>query len=90
MYYILSKLSSDYLANKSVAIQKSLEQLGFGPCYHMRTAMNQYPRDCAIWLEAFEAKYDGIGVFEKKQWDQLLGNYSVSIISHTMFWEANC
>ena len=44
----------------------------------MRTAMNQYPRDCAMWLEAFEAKYDGSGTFEKKQWDQLLGDYSVS------------
>lgn len=59
-------------------MQMALEQLGFGPCYHMRTAMNQYPRDCAMWLEAFRAKYDGVGRFEKQQWDQLLGNYSVS------------
>lgn len=47
----------------------------------MRTAMNQYPRDCAMWLEAFQAKYDGIGAFEREQWDQLLGNYSVSSIA---------
>ena len=64
-------------------MQKALEDLGYGKCYHMRTAMNQYPRDCAMWLEAFEAKYDGSGSFEKKQWDQLLGNYSVSIESRT-------
>ena len=44
----------------------------------MRTTMNEYPRDCAMWLEAFQAKYDGVGTFEKKQWDQLLGRYSVS------------
>ncbi len=62
-------------------MQMALEQLGFGPCYHMRTAMNQYPRDCAMWLEAFQAKYDGIGAFEREQWDQLLGNYSVSSIA---------
>ena len=67
------------LSNDLAAMQKALEELGFGPCYHMRTAMNQYPRDCAMWLEAFEAKYDGRHVFGKKQWDQLLGHYSVSI-----------
>ena len=59
-------------------MQKALEQLGFGPCYHMRTAVNEYPRDCSMWLEAFQAKYDGVGTFGKEQWDQLLGNYSVS------------
>lgn len=64
--------------NDRVAMQKALEQLGFGPCYHMRTTMNEYPRDCAMWLEAFQAKFDGVGTFEKEQWDQLLGNYSVS------------
>ena len=58
-------------------MQKALDQLGFGKCYHMRTAMNEYPRDCAMWLEAFEAKYDGKGSFGKRQWDQLLGHYSV-------------
>lgn len=72
-------IQSCYLSNTFAAMQKALEELGFGPCYHMRTAMNQYPRDCAMWLEAFEAKYDGRGTFEKKQWDQLLGNYSVSL-----------
>lgn len=59
-------------------MQKALEQLGLGPCYHMRTAMNEYPRDCAMWLEAFQATYDGVGTFEKDLCDQLLGNYSVS------------
>ena len=44
----------------------------------MRAAMNEYPRDCSMWLEAFQAKYDGVGTFEKEQWDQLLGRYSVS------------
>ena len=65
------------LANDCPAMQKALVQLGFGKCYHMRTAVNEYPRDCAMWLEAFKAKYDGIGTFGKMQWDQLLGNYSV-------------
>lgn len=60
-------------------MQKALEQLGFGPCYHMRTALSEHPRDCAMWLEAFQAKYDGVGTFERKEWDQLLGNHGVSL-----------
>lgn len=78
MIYTLTTKSC-FSTDHSIAIQKALEELGFGKCYHMRTAMNQYPRDCAMWLEAFEAKYDGSCNFEKKQWDQLLGSYSVSI-----------
>ena len=45
----------------------------------MRTAMNEYPRDCEMWLDAFKSKYDGEGkVFGREEWDQLLGNFSVS------------
>lgn len=41
--------------------------------------MNEFPRDCTMWLEALEAKYDGKGrPFERKQWDKLLGRYRVS------------
>ena len=74
----LSKYATWPWLTDGVAMQKALEQLGFGPCYHMRTTMNEYPRDCTMWIEAFQAKYDGVGKFEKEQWDQLLGNYSVS------------
>ena len=67
----------------SAAIQKALEQLGYGPCYHMRVAMNQYPRDCTMWVKALEAKFDGKGKpFERKEWDQLLGRYRVSNIPY--------
>ncbi|KAI4190722.1 MAG: hypothetical protein L6R41_000584 [Letrouitia leprolyta] len=59
------------------SIQKALEILGLGPCYHMRTAMNEFPRDCAMWMQAFEAKFDGKGQpFTRQQWDQLLARYS--------------
>ena len=47
----------------------------------MRTAMNEYPRDCEMWLEALKSKYDGEGkVFGKEEWDQLLGNFGVSTL----------
>lgn len=42
----------------------------------MRTTVNEYPRDCTMWMEAFQAKYDEVGKFGKEQWDQLLGSYS--------------
>ena len=64
------------------AIQKAPEQLGYGPCYHMRVAMNQYPRDCAMWKQALEAKYDRKGkLFGREEWDQLLGRYRVRRLS---------
>ena len=40
--------------------------------------MNEFPQDNVMWMEAFRAKYDGLGEFGRKEWDQLLGNYSVS------------
>ncbi|MCJ1350953.1 MAG: hypothetical protein MMC33_000935 [Icmadophila ericetorum] len=58
------------------SIQKALEGLGFGPCYHMRNCINQNPRDCEMWVEALKAKYDGVGIFGSEQWDQLLGDFS--------------
>ena len=62
-------------------MQKALEQLGFGPCYHMYTIWYENPRDCSMWLEAFKAKYDRVGTFGKEQWDQLLANHSVSLFT---------
>ena len=69
------------------AIQKALEILGFGPCYHMRVAMNEYPRDCAMWMRAFRAKYDHDGQFGRKEWDQLLARYSVGSVSTSISFQ---
>lgn len=44
--------------------------------------MNEYPRDNIMWMEAFNAKYDGSGKFEREEWDQLLGHYSVGLTSY--------
>ena len=63
-------------------MQKALEQLGFGQCYHMRTCMNEYPRDNVMWMEAFNAKYDDGRKFGRKEWDQLLAHYSVGLDYH--------
>ncbi|KAK5122261.1 hypothetical protein LTR85_004171 [Meristemomyces frigidus] len=37
--------------------------------------MNDNPRDAEMWIEAFQAKFEGKGrPFERKDWDQLLGH----------------
>ena len=59
-------------------MQKAVEELGFGKCYHMRVAMNERPRDCALWLEAFKLKYDDKGTVKREQFDQLLGDCRAS------------
>lgn len=32
------------------------------------------PPDCLMWHDALSAKYDGVGEFGRKEWDQLLGD----------------
>jgi hypothetical protein len=48
--------------------------LGYDHVYHMASCMNENPRDCEMWIRAFEAKYENKGEFTKEQWDQLLGH----------------
>ena len=48
--------------------------LGYDHVYHMASCMNENPKDCEMWIRAFEAKYEGKGEFGKEQWDQLLGH----------------
>jgi hypothetical protein len=48
--------------------------LGFDDCYHMMSASVENPADCRLWSQAFAAKYDGQGSFDRANWDQLLGH----------------
>ncbi|KAF3492329.1 uncharacterized protein GIQ15_01846 [Arthroderma uncinatum] len=48
--------------------------LGFEDTYHMVSCATENKSDCDIWLDALLAKYEGIGTFEKKDWDALLGH----------------
>ncbi|KAL8827164.1 MAG: hypothetical protein Q9170_007122 [Blastenia crenularia] len=58
----------------SEAMQAALEELGYGPCYHMQHCF-QNPTDCDMWREALEAKYHNKGhKYTRKDWDQLLGH----------------
>lgn len=59
-------------------MQKALQTLGY-KSYHMIEG-RQTPKGFDHWLEALKAKYAGEGKpYQRAEFDQLLGNYSVSI-----------
>lgn len=63
------------------SIRAALFDLGYADVYHMTSALMQNPRDTEMWIEAFEAKFEGKGKsFVKDDWDQLLGHYMVSLV----------
>jgi hypothetical protein len=43
----------------------------------MMSASMENPPDCLMWHDALRAKYDGVGEFGRKEWDQLLGECQV-------------
>jgi len=50
-------------------------QLGYKDCYHFASTLQENPRDAALWVEAMNAKFKGIGnPYGKEQWDALLGH----------------
>jgi len=59
------------------SLKRALQILGYEDTYHMANCSGKYPRDCEMWIEALEAKYDGKGTFGLEQWDQLLGHCMV-------------
>ncbi|EEP81122.1 conserved hypothetical protein [Uncinocarpus reesii 1704] len=58
----------------TTSLRAALQRLGYEQTYHMESAAYENIRDCEMWLDAFRAKYDGIGTFEKEDWDKLLGH----------------
>jgi hypothetical protein len=61
------------------ALRTALKILGYDEVYHGYTAGMDNPRDCKMWLEACEAKFEGKGtVYGKDEFDQLLGHCQVS------------
>ncbi|XMA11014.1 hypothetical protein WAI453_003805 [Rhynchosporium graminicola] len=58
----------------TVSMRDALKRLGYDNTYHMMSASVENPPDCIMWQRAFEAKYDGIGQFGRKEWDSLLGH----------------
>lgn len=52
----------------------------------MMSIFRQNLRDGDMWIEAFEAKYEGKGkCFGPDEWDQLLGHYMGCMVSDLAF-----
>lgn len=58
----------------TASLRQALQRLGYLNTYHMMRASVENPPDCLMWHDALMAKYDGIGQFGRKEWDQLLGD----------------
>ncbi|KLJ09351.1 hypothetical protein EMPG_15214 [Blastomyces silverae] len=58
----------------TASLRAALERLGYLDTYHMMSASIENPPDCLMWQDALAAKYDGVGEFGRKEWDQLLGH----------------
>lgn len=52
---------------------RAYEILGYPNPYHFSSVFAN-AKDSDMWMEAFRAKFDGVGTFQKEQWDQLLGH----------------
>ena len=62
------------------SMRQALIDLGYSDCYHYASILNDNPRDNEMWVEAFEAKFQGKGKpFERAEWDRLLGHCMVNI-----------
>ncbi len=46
------------------SLKLALEQLGFGPCYHMEEVFKEAPRRVALWNDALAGKPDWPALFE--------------------------
>lgn len=71
----------------TVSLRQALVQLGYKDCYHFASVMQENPRDAELWIEAIDAKFNGIGEpYGKDQWDALLGHCQAITDSPCVFF----
>ena len=59
-------------------MRAALIELGFVDCYHMFSIIEENPKDADLWVEAFEAKFQGKGkLWGREEFDQVLGHCMV-------------
>lgn len=62
-------------------MRMALLQLGFADVYHMAELWVENPKDDALWVEAYQAKFEGKGKkWGRKEWDALLGHCMASLL----------
>jgi Sulfotransferase domain len=47
----------------TLSLKLALDQLGFGPCHHMREVL-EHPESVPLWIDAFEGRPDWEAMFE--------------------------
>ena len=47
----------------TMSLKLALEQLGFGPCHHMKEVLD-HPESVPLWIDAFENRPDWDAIFE--------------------------
>lgn len=66
-------LALGYSRTGTLSVRKALEILGYPNPYHFSTFLGNI-RDCDMWHELIEAKFEGKGEVTKQQFDGLLGH----------------
>ncbi len=54
-----------------MSLQAALEELGFGPCYHMQELLFRHPEHADFWRAAWRG--------ELADWDEVLGGYESTV-----------
>lgn len=63
----LEVIGTGYPRTGTASLKLALEELGFGPCHHMREIM-MYPASAALWVEAAAEP-------DKADWNKVLAGY---------------
>lgn len=58
----------------TLSVRAALRELGIHDVYHMQTTGTS-PEDIPLWTRAIDAKFNGKGHFDRKDWDELLSTY---------------
>jgi hypothetical protein len=75
----LKVIGAGYPRTGTASLKLALEQLGFGPCHHMREVMKN-PQSSALWIEAADAPGTA-------NWDKVLeGYHSCTDVPGCTFW----
>jgi hypothetical protein len=77
----------------TASLQRALEQLGFGPCHHMKEVLD-HPESVPLWVDAFEGRPDWNAIFQGyastvdapgcKFWRELSEYYPQAKLVHTV------
>ena len=75
----LKVIGSGFPRTGTASLKLALEELGFGPCHHMREIM-MYPESAALWAEAADAP-------DQADWNTVLAGYhSTTDAPGCSFW----